>query len=104
AGTLLALPIADAAAGGQKVDLELVLATDVSYSVDENEALLQRQGTAEAFLNDEIVKAIESGSLGRISDAYLDFAETNTTHVLVGWRTIHDKESAAAFAAELIKT
>jgi len=103
AGALLALPLGDAAAGGQKVDLALVLATDVSYSVDENEARMQRQGTAQAFLNEEIVKAIEAGSLGRIAVAYLDFAEANTTHVLVGWRVIHDKESAAAFAAELLK-
>jgi len=103
AGILLALPASDAAAGGEKVDLELVLATDVSYSVDENEALLQRRGLAEAFRSEEIVKAIQAGSLGRIAVAYLDFAEKHTTHVLVNWRVIHDKDSADAFAAELMK-
>src|SRR5262245_8922568 len=89
AGALLALPLRDAEACGQKVDLALVLATDVSYSVDDTEARMQRQGTAQAFLNEEIVKAIEAGSLGRIAVAYLDFAEANTTHLLVGWRIIH---------------
>jgi hypothetical protein len=85
------------------VDLELVLATDVSYSVDDHEAQLQRQGIADAFRSDGIVKAIEAGSLGRIAVTYLDFAEASTTHVLVGWRIIRDKQSADAFASELMK-
>jgi hypothetical protein len=103
AGTLLMLPVGGAAADGEMVDLELVLATDVSYSVDDNEAQLQRQGIADAFRSDAIIKAIEAGVLGRIAVAYLDFAEANTTHVLVGWRIIHDKETALAFASELMK-
>ena len=103
AGALLGLPSGDAVAGGEKVDLELVIATDVSYSVDENEARIQRQGVADAFLSSEIVRAIEAGDLGRIAVAYLDFAEQNSTHVLVPWRIVHDKDSAADFAEELIK-
>jgi hypothetical protein len=103
AGSLLGLPAGDAAAGGEKVDLALVIATDVSYSVDENEARFQRRGVAQAFLSPEIVQAIEAGDLGRIAVAYLDFAEQNSTHVLVPWRVIHDKESAAQFADALMK-
>ena len=105
AAALSGVPAGDARAGGggEKVDLELVIATDVSYSVDENEAKLQRQGVAEAFLSPEIVRAIEAGSIGRIAVAYLDFAERNTTHVLVPWHVIHDKDSAAEFAQALIK-
>src|SRR5262249_37271300 len=102
-GLLLASPAKDAPPGGEMVDLELVLATDVSYSVDDNEAHLQREGLANAFRNEDIVKAIKAGSLGRIAVAYLDFAEDKTTHVLVGWRIVHDKDSAEAFAAELLK-
>jgi len=100
---LLGLVSGDAAARGEKVDLELVIATDVSYSVDENEARIQRQGVADAFLSSEIVRAIEAGDLGRIAVAYLDFAERNSTRVLVPWRIVHDKASAAEFAETLTK-
>lgn len=98
-----ALPLKEAAAGGEKVDLELVIATDVSYSVDGNEAKMQRQGVAEAFLSQEVVRAIEAGDLGKIAVAYLDFSERGSTRVLVPWRIVHDKESAEDFANALLK-
>lgn len=43
---------------GEEVDLALVIATDVSYSVDENEARFQRQGAITAFRSPEVVRAI----------------------------------------------
>jgi Protein of unknown function (DUF1194) len=103
AAWVLALPLEGASAGGEKVDLELVIATDVSYSVDGNEAKMQRQGVAEAFLSQEVVRAIEAGDLGRIAVTYLDFSEHNSTRVLVPWRIVHDKESAEDFANTLLK-
>ena len=51
----------------------------------------------------EVVRAIEAGDLGRIAVAYLDFSERSTTRVLVPWRIVHDKESAADFANALLK-
>ena len=51
-----------AAPARQAVDVELVIATDVSPSIDQTEARLQREGTAEAFLNREVIQAIRSGS------------------------------------------
>lgn len=103
AAAVLAVSWQGASAGGEKVDLELVIATDVSYSVDGNEAKMQRQGVAEAFLSHEVVRAIEAGDLGKIAVTYLDFSERNSTRVLVPWRIVHDKESAADFANALLK-
>src|SRR6476660_8417230 len=59
-------PSLPSAQGPQEVDVELVLAIDVSGSIDYQEAELQRKGTAEAFLSKDVMQAIQSGSLGRI--------------------------------------
>jgi hypothetical protein len=85
----------------QQVDVALVIATDVSYSVDENEAQFQREGAVAAFRNADVVKAIQSGSLGRIAVTYIDFSSYQSNKILVDWRVIHDKASADAFADAL---
>jgi hypothetical protein len=75
-----------------------VIVTDVSYSVDENEARFQREGAIAAFRNSDVVKAIQSGSLGRIAVAYLDFSSYQASKVIAGWTLVQDKASADAFA------
>ena len=82
----------------QQVDVALVIVTDVSYSVDDNEARFQREGAIAAFRNPEVVRAIQAGSLGRIAVTYLDFSSYNATKILAPWTVIHDKASADAFA------
>jgi len=102
--TLAALLVGGSAAGGpaaKQVDVALVIATDVSYSVDENEARFQREGAIAAFRNADVVKAIQSGSLGRIAVAYLDFSSYQSNKILVDWTIVHDKASADAFADAL---
>ncbi len=88
---------------GQSVDIELVLVTDVSYSVDENEARFQRDGAIAAFRNGEVVKAIQAGALGRIAVSYIDFASAGAERILVNWQIVHDKTSADAFADALAR-
>src|SRR5215831_7444582 len=82
----------------QQVDVALVIVTDVSYSVDENESRFQREGAIAAFRNPDVVKAIQSGSLGRIAVSYLDFSSYGAVKILAGWHLIHDKASADEFA------
>lgn len=94
------LPLA-ASSAPETVDVALVIATDVSYSVDDNEAQFQREGAVAAFRDPDVVKAIQSGSLGRIAVAYLDFSSYGSTRVVVGWHLVHDQASAEAFADEL---
>jgi len=82
----------------EQVDLELVITTDVSYSVDDMEARMQRDGAVTAFRSPEVVQAIKAGTLGRIAVAYIDFSNANASRIVVDWQVVHDKASAEAFA------
>mgnify|MGYP003125320868 CR=1 FL=1 len=57
-----------------EVDLELVLAVDISYSVDEDEARRQREGYVAALAHPDVISAIEGGPLGRIAVTYVEWA------------------------------
>ncbi len=81
------------------VDLELALAVDISRSIDEGEALLQRQGYVRAFRDPEVIQAIRSGMLRRIAVTYFEWASMTVPEVVVGWALI--KDEASAFAESL---
>lgn len=98
------VPAPAAPAGGTEVDLKLVIATDVSRSINDEEAQLQREGTAEAFLNPEVVKAIQSGALGRIAVAMIDFSSPEYDKIVIDWTIVKDKASAAALAGKIRNT
>lgn len=85
------------------VDLELVMATDVSRSIDAEEAELQRRGIAAAFRSKQVIDAIASGVLQRIAVAYLDYSSRDWNKLVIDWRIIRDRESAYAFADTLMK-
>jgi hypothetical protein len=102
AGVLLALGLCGPAhPAADAVDLALVLTTDISYSVDRDEARFQSEGTIAAFRSPEVVKAIQSGALGRIAVAYIVFGSVRQEKVLVDWKIIHDRTSAEMFADAL---
>ncbi|TAD89093.1 MAG: DUF1194 domain-containing protein [Alphaproteobacteria bacterium] len=82
----------------QPVDLALVLAVDVSRSVDAEEAELQRSGYVAAFRDPAVQAAIRGGAFGRIAVLYLEWAGVEFQRVTVPWTVIHDAESALAFA------
>jgi hypothetical protein len=86
------------AAAIDNVDLKLVLATDVSGSIDNDELQLEREGTAEAFLDPAVLKAIQSGALGRIAVSMIDFSSPGLGKVVIDWRIIGNQAGAAAFA------
>lgn len=62
------------AAAQQPVDLELVLAIDISGSVDEEEAALQREGYVAALTNPRVVAAMGGGPFGAIAVTYVEWA------------------------------
>tara|TARA_R110000787_G_scaffold57816_3_gene131885 strand:+ start:206 stop:1024 length:819 start_codon:yes stop_codon:yes gene_type:complete len=93
---------ASEAVAREYVDLELVIATDVSRSIDREEALLQREGVAAAFRSQEVITAISSGVLQRIAVAYLDYSSRDWNKVVLDWRIIRDAASAHAFADALL--
>jgi len=95
----LATPSADAA--DMPVDLELALGIDVSGSVDEEEAMLQRNGYIAAFRHPSVIDAIRSGPLGRIAVTYYEWAGFGHMKTVAPWTVISDKASANAFASLL---
>ncbi len=90
---LLFLALPAAAQERKEVDMVLVLAIDISGSVDPDEARLQRQGYVEAFRDPVIVKAILGGNHGRIAVAYFEWADSFVQKLLVDW-TLLDSEAA----------
>lgn len=87
--------------GKLEVDLELILAVDVSGSMDDEEAALQRKGYLDALTNPRVVRAIESGPHRRIGLTYMEWAGPHWQRVIVGWTLVHDTQSAHAFASAL---
>lgn len=83
------------------VDLELVLAVDISGSIDPVEAQLQREGYMAALASDQIFDAIKSGLLGRIALSYIEWAGIQHQETLIDWRIIETRADAAAFVATL---
>src|SRR5229473_411307 len=87
-----------AAAVAQPVDLALVMAVDVSESVDAGEYLLQHDGIARAFEDPQLAAAIAAGRCGAIEVAVLEWSDRDKQIVTVGWTRVHDPASAADFA------
>ena len=83
------------------VDVELVLAVDISLSMDPDEQRLQREGYIEALKDPEIHKAIRAGQHRRIAVTYVEWAGPDNQIHLVPWRLIDGPASAKAFVEEL---
>ncbi len=88
-------------ARAEKVDLELVLAVDVSGSVDPVEAQLQRRGYLKALSDPAIIKAITSGPLRRVAVTYIEWAGSHYQVVVVDWTVIRGAAEARTFASKL---
>ena len=87
-----------AAAQEVRVDLELVLAVDVSQSVDQYEGYLQRLGYIRALEDPRVIESIQGGYLGRIAATYVEWAGEGLWRTVVDWRVIETKAAAFAFA------
>jgi hypothetical protein len=94
-------PIADSRA--TNVDVELVIAVDVSYSMDPQEQELQREGYIKAITSSEFLNAIRQGIHGRIALTYFEWAGAAIQKVIVPWRLIEGPESADAFVSEIAR-
>jgi len=83
------------------VDVELVLAVDISYSMDPDELALQREGYALALTSPEFLNALKQGIHGKIAITYFEWAGANDQKVVVPWRVIDGPESAGSVAQEI---
>ena len=98
---LVAASSARATARDIPVDLELVLAVDVSGSVDEHEARLQRTGYVEALRHRAVIDAIKSGILGKIAVTYVEWSGEEMQTTVVDWHLVDDAGSAYALSKEI---
>jgi hypothetical protein len=85
--------------GKQAVDVLLVLAADVSRSIDDQEFALQRQGYASAITNARVLKATRSGHHRRIAVAFVEWSDEQD--VVIDWTLIDGDPSARVFADQL---
>jgi hypothetical protein len=92
---------ADSRAVAIPVDVELIIAVDVSYSMDPDEQALQRQGYVRALRSKEFLTAMHEGVNGKIALTYVEWAGSSDQRILVPWRLIDGPEAADAVAAEI---
>jgi hypothetical protein len=105
-GRLLASLVVLAWLGGAaqaetEVDLALVIAVDISYSMDPEEQVLQREGFIQAFRSQEVHAAIRRGVVGKIGVTYVEWAGAWDQRVVLPWTVIDGPEAAGAFATSL---
>ena len=95
---LLSAPAAHAA---DKVDLLLVLAADISRSVDEPKFRLQREGYAAALVDSRVLKAIESGANGRIAICFIEWSGPAAQAIIVNWTQVGNAAEARDLAVRI---
>jgi hypothetical protein len=92
---------ADKSPSAIPVDVELVLAVDVSYSMDPDEQALQREGYALALTSKEFMQALRQGANAKIAITYIEWAGQYDQKVIMPWRLVEGPESADSVAAEI---
>src|SRR5437870_8115314 len=98
-GTRLAEKEAD-----PSVDVELVLAVDVSYSMDMDELAVQREGYAQAIVSKEFLQALKTGPNRKLAVTYFEWSASSDQKIIIPWRLIDGPEAADAVAAEIMNT
>ena len=86
---------------GLAVDVELVFAVDISYSMDRVEQQMQREGYVQALLSPEFHAALKANAYGKIAIAYMQWASYTDQDVLLDWTVIDSPESAVEAAEKL---
>src|SRR5271169_659101 len=92
------------ARAAEQVDLLLVLAADVSRSIDDQKFELERRGYAAALSDPRVLGAISAGPTGRIAIAFVEWAGSGSQRLLIDWTLIKDANDAKAFAGRLLES
>jgi hypothetical protein len=107
AGIAAPRPTSRFAASGHpalSVNVELVIAVDISYSMDMDELAVQRTGYAQAIVSKEFLQVLSAGPGGKVALTYFEWSMSGDEKIIVPWRVIDGPESADAVAAEIMKT
>jgi hypothetical protein len=86
------------------VNVELVIAVDVSYSMDMDELAVQREGYAQAIVSKDFLQALRAGPGSKVAVTYFEWSMSGDERIIIPWRVIDGPESADAVAAEIMKT
>jgi hypothetical protein len=103
AAILAAILAPAAASAAEDVDLLLVLAVDVSRSIDANKFQLQREGYAAAVADPHVLEAIGTGRTGRIGLTFVEWSGVGAQKVVIDWTTIGNADSAKGFGDRLLE-
>ena len=95
-----AVPPAKAA---EQVDLLIVLAADVSRSIDDQKFELERRGYAAALSDPRVLQAIAAGPNGRIAIAFVEWAGANSQKLLIDWTLVRDGNDTKLFVNRLLE-
>jgi Protein of unknown function (DUF1194) len=95
--------IADKSPSAIPVDVELVIAVDVSYSMDPEEQALQREGYITGFASRDFMQALRIGIHGKVAVTYFEWAGPYDQKIVVPWRMVDGPESADAFVNEIAR-
>ena len=101
--TAIATTLGAPAVAAEAVDLLLVLAADVSRSVDQQKFQLQRDGYAAAITNPRVLDAVRSGPHHRIAVCFVEWSGAGAQKVVIDWALIHDAASAQQFAGQIVE-
>ena len=88
----------------EPVDLLLVLAADVSRSVDSQKFQLQREGYAAALADPRVIDAIQSGRRGSIGVLFLEWSGFGNQKVVIDWTVVDGPRAAQAFGDRLLES
>ncbi len=92
-----------AARAAERVDLLLVLASDVSRSVDSQKFQLQRDGYVAALNKPRVIEAIRSGGTGHIAVCFVEWSGVTSQKLVIDWTSIGDAEGARRFSDALVE-
>lgn len=87
---------------GEEVDVALVLAVDISYSMDIEEQRLQKEGYVQALRSQEVLNAIANGMTGKIAIAYFEWADAHDQRMVLDWTIIDGRGSADAVGGKIM--
>ena len=90
------------AAHADGADLEIVLAADVSRSIDDAEFELQRKGYSAALTDPRVLTAIHGRANGAVAVCFIEWSGEEDQQVVVDWTEIRDEEDAGSVAAAII--
>jgi Protein of unknown function (DUF1194) len=89
-------------ASPSSVDLQLIIAVDISYSMDPDELAIQREGYAQAIISPEFLQALKQLRFGKVALTYFEWSSRNDQTIVIPWRVVDGPETAGSVSDEIM--